>query len=148
MGCLKGPQKPTVACLNPLGVIIKGDSHQTFRWRQLELPGCFALASLLWPFMGRTAYLPIWMVDFDGFHVGKYTSSIEGMGYGWLMCRFFVSPPEICQSLPPTNPGLFISLAKAWRASERLNVGSGMVRSYLEVTGIDGSEIRLTTRDV
>ena len=26
-------------------------------------------------------YLPTWMVDFYGFHVGKYTSSMAGMGY-------------------------------------------------------------------
>ena len=31
-------------------------------------------------------YLPTWMVDFYGFHVGKYTSPMDGMG--------FMNPPE------------------------------------------------------
>ena len=26
-------------------------------------------------------YLPTWMVDFYGFHVGKYTSPMDRMGY-------------------------------------------------------------------
>ncbi len=26
------------------------------------------------------AYLPTWMGDFDGFHVGKYASPMDGMG--------------------------------------------------------------------
>ena len=32
--------------------------------------------------MGRTVYLPTWMVDFYGFHVGKYTSPMDPMGKG------------------------------------------------------------------
>ena len=34
--------------------------------------------------MGRTVYLPTWMVDFDGFHVGTYTSPMDPMGYGTM----------------------------------------------------------------
>ena len=26
-------------------------------------------------------YLPTWMVDFDGFHVGKYTSPMDSMAF-------------------------------------------------------------------
>ena len=27
-------------------------------------------------------YIPTWMVDFYGFHVGKYASLMDGMGMG------------------------------------------------------------------
>ena len=33
-------------------------------------------------------YLPTWMVDFYGFHVGKYTSPMDPMGMN-LNCFFF-----------------------------------------------------------
>ena len=32
------------------------------------------------PSMGRTVYLPTWMVYFYGFHVAKYTSPMDAMG--------------------------------------------------------------------
>ena len=31
---------------------------------------------------GKKVYLPTWMVDFYGFHVGKYTSPMDAMGNG------------------------------------------------------------------
>ena len=36
--------------------------------------------SILWGSMGLV-YLPTWMVDFYGFHVGKYTSPMDPQGY-------------------------------------------------------------------
>ncbi len=29
--------------------------------------------------MGKIVYLPTWMVDFYGFHVGKYAVTMDGM---------------------------------------------------------------------
>ena len=45
--------------------------------------------------MGRTVYLPTWMVDFYGFHVGKYTSPMDGMGLVFLVIclKHRISPP-------------------------------------------------------
>ena len=32
------------------------------------------------PSMGRAVYLPTWMLEIYGFHVGKYTSPMDVMG--------------------------------------------------------------------
>ena len=41
--------------------------------------------------MGRTVYLPTWMVDFYGFHVGKY--AIHGW-YGYIYPLYGISPSK------------------------------------------------------
>ena len=50
---------------------------ETFRFKDLfhKLPRCI-------PHDGSMGlvYLPTWMVHFYGFHVGKYTSPMDGMG--------------------------------------------------------------------
>ena len=74
----------------------------------------FKLSFLLVPIgsMGLV-YLPTWMVDFYGFHVGKYTSPMDTMGYPtWHMQ--FCSTPVLClktfrlpKAAGPTHRGIF-----------------------------------------
>ena len=38
-------------------------------------------------------YLPTWMLDFCGFHAGKYTSPMDPMGM--LMIKIFIFTPKL-----------------------------------------------------